>query len=80
MLMLSAFMSLLHASLYLSCGQPVLLCPEVKLSIEDIFWNSAIPHMADMAKPAQPMLSQQGVHGGEASLRLDVSIGHLVLP
>ena len=29
MLMLSAFMSLLHAPLYLSCGWPVLLCPEV---------------------------------------------------
>ena len=54
--------------------------PGGKLSIEDVFWNLAILHVADMAKPAQPMLSQQGVHGGEASPRQDVSIGHLVLP
>ena len=51
-----------------------------KLSIEDVFWNLAILHMADMAKLAQPMLSQQGVHGGEASVRQDVSVGHLILP
>ena len=54
--------------------------PRDKLSIEDIFWNLAILHMVDMAKPAQLTLSQQGVHGGEASIRQDISVGHLVLP
>ena len=59
------------ASASLPCG---------KLSVEDVFWNLAILHTADMAKPVQLTLSQQGVHGGEASMRQDVSVGHLVLP
>ena len=54
--------------------------PLGKLTIEDVFWNSAILHMADMARPVQLTLSQQGIHGGEASMRQDISVGHLVLP
>ena len=54
--------------------------PRGKLTIEVVFWNSTILQMSHMAKPVQLMLSQQGVHGEEASMRQDISIGHLVLP
>ena len=33
-----------------------------------------------MAEPAQPSLSEQRVHGGEASAFKDLGIGHSVAP
>ena len=57
-------------SLYISCadifisqmraasGSP----PQCQLTVEDVFWDATILHMANMTQPTQSALSEQGVH------------------
>ena len=54
--------------------------PQHQLTVEDVFWNAAILHTADMTQPTQSALSEQGVHSGKTSPRPDISVGYFVLP
>ena len=43
--------------------------PQSQLTVEDVFWNATILHMADMTQPSQSALSKQSVHTGKTSTR-----------
>ena len=51
-----------------------------QLSIENVFWDAAIPHAVDMPQPTQPALSEQGEHARKVSSGQDLGVGHSVLP
>ena len=51
-----------------------------KFAIEDVLWDAPILHLAHMADPLQPALSEQREHGGKTSALEDLGIRHLVTP
>ena len=51
-----------------------------QLSIENVFWDAAIPHAVDMPQPTQPALSEQGEHARKVGSGQDLGVGHSVLP
>ena len=54
--------------------------PQCQFTIEDVFRNATISHMADMTQPSQSALSKQSVHTGKTSTRQDISVGYFVQP
>ena len=48
-----------------------------KLTI-DVLWDSAVFHTAHVPKPEQSVLSEQRVHGGEASTGKNLGVRHIL--
>ena len=53
--------------------------PQCQLTIEDLFRNATILHIADLTQPSQSALSKQSVHTGKTSTREGISCGYFVL-
>ena len=54
--------------------------PQCQFTIEDVFRNATIIHMADITQPSQSTLSKQSVHTGKTSTRQEISVGYFVQP
>ena len=70
-----------HAEIFMSMVR-VTGCspPQCQFTIEDVFRNATIIHMADVTQPSQSALSKQSVHTGKISTRQEISVGYFVLP
>ena len=53
---------------------------QCQFTIEDVFRNATIIHMADITKPSQSALSKQCVHTEKTSTRHEISVGYFVQP
>ena len=48
--------------------------------MENVFWDAAILHAADMPQTTQPALCEQGEHAWKVGSGQDFDVGHSVLP
>ena len=67
-------MSRLQISLVVQLGPANKPCARHSLTIQDVFWDSDVFHLVNMAEPVQPLLSEQCVHCGEASMCEDICV------